>query len=150
MNIPPSSRSGLREVFRNGYMLVRHEPTRKLVVLTRLSTPYASLDDVRATFAGVDAALVHVSRPRTALLIDSRMAPARNDPAFEAEFTAWRQKFNVDFRKVSILVQTAVGILQVGRYARTDDTTLGVFTNPDEALAYAGVHMDPGRLELHD
>jgi hypothetical protein len=148
--LPPSSRSGLREVFRNGYMVVRHDPTRKLVVLTRSAAPYASLEDLRATFAGMDAALVHVSRPRTALIVDSRKSPARNDPAFEAEFTELRKKFNADFRKISILVQTAVGVLQVGRHARMDDTPMGIFTNPGEALAYAGVHMDPGRLDLHD
>lgn len=147
---PPSSRSGLREVFRNAYMVARHDATRKLVVLTRLAQPYESLEDLRATFAGMDAALVHVSRPRTALIVDSRLSPARNDPAFEAEFTDLRQKFNADFRKVAIVLQTAVGVLQVGRHARMDDKPMGVFTNPGEALAYAGVLMDPGRLDLHD
>lgn len=148
MTIVPSSRVGPKEVFRNPYMVLRHDATRKLVIATRTSEPYPSIEAMRETFVEMETALGYVSRPRTMILIDARPAPPRNDPEFEAEFGRLRKHFLREFQKIATLVQTAVGILQVTRQVRTDERAMGVFTDPSEALAYLGVTMEPERIEL--
>ncbi|MDI1445737.1 hypothetical protein [Polyangium sp. 6x1] len=148
MTIVPSSRVGPREVYRSPYMVLRHDVTRRLVIATRTSVPYPSIDTLRETFVEMETAIGYVSRPRTMMLIDARPAPPRNDPDFEAEFGRLRKYFLRDFQKIATLVQTAVGILQVTRQVRTDERPVGVFTDPSEALAYLGVTMEPERVEV--
>jgi hypothetical protein len=77
-----------------------------------------------------------VVKPRTVLFIDSRLAPLRNDPVFEAAFDENRQRFTKGFKKVSVLVKTAVGKLQIQRHSKMDGLPMGVFTDPLDALAY--------------
>ncbi len=148
MTIVPSSRIGPREIFRNPYMILRHDVTRRLVITTRTSVSYPSIEALRESFLGMEAALGYVSRPRTMMLVDARPSPPRNDPAFEAEFGRLRKHFLRDFQKSATLVQTAVGILQVTRQVRADELPMRVFTDPGEALAYLGVTMEPERIEV--
>ncbi|MDI3290750.1 hypothetical protein [Polyangium sp. 15x6] len=148
MTIVPSSRVGPKEVYRNPYMIVRHDVTRKLLIVTRTSAPYPTIDTMRDTFLEMEAAIGYVSRPRTMLLIDARAALPRNDPDFEAEFGRLRKHFLREFQKIATLVQTAVGILQVTRQVRADERPTGAFTDPSEALAYLGVVIEPERIEV--
>jgi len=146
--LAPSSRLGPREIFRNPYMVLRHDAGRRLVILTRTSVPYVDIEAMRDTFEKMEAASGYVSRPRTTLLIDSRLAPARNDPAFEAEFASLRKHFLREFQKIATIVQTAVGVLQASRHVRRDSVPIGIFNEPGEALAYLGVTLDPARVEV--
>lgn len=147
-HMPPSSRIGPREVFRNVYMVLRHDPGRRLLLLTRSTEPYANIEAMRETFVKLEESISYVSRPRTLLLVDSRSAPARNDPSFEAEFGRLRKHFLRDFQKTATVVMTAVGILQANRHVRKDEMPMGIFTDVGEALAYLGVTLDPARLDL--
>jgi hypothetical protein len=56
--------------------------------------------------------------PDLALLIDARDAPARNDAEFEETFARARRPILAQFGRVAVLVRSAVGKLQVTRYAR--------------------------------
>lgn len=150
MTMAPSSKLGPREVFRNQYMVLRHDAHRRVLILTRLPLPYASIDDMRETFLQADGSIGYLSRPRTMLLIDSRHAPARNDPHFEAEFARLRKHLLRDFQKIATLVKTAVGMLQVSRQVRGDETPMGVFNDPAEALTFLGVTLDPARIEVRE
>lgn len=137
----PSTRMGPREIFRNPYAVLRHDLGRRLLILTRIPTQYPSIDALRETFHDLDEAVAHLPRQRTVLFIDSRRAPARNDPEFEAEFGRLRKHFLRDFQKIAIIVQTAVGVLQVSRHMRFDEITVGCFTEASEALAYLGLSL---------
>lgn len=148
MTMIPSSRGGPKEVYRNPYMVLRHDVTRKLLIVTRTSVSYPSIETLRDTFVEMETAIGYVSRPRTMLLIDARPAPPRNDPDFEAEFGRLRKHFLREFQKIATLVQTAVGILQVTRQVRADERPTGVFTDPGEALAYLGVVLEPERIDV--
>lgn len=148
MTLIPSSRFGLKEVYRNPYMVLRHDVTRRLLIATRTHVPYPSLEVMRETFIEMENVIGYVSRPRTMMLIDARPAPPRNDPEFDAEFGRLRKHFLRDFQKIATLVQTAVGILQVTRQVRADERPVGVFTDPSEALAYLGVTMEPERIDV--
>jgi hypothetical protein len=137
-------------VFRNVYLVLRHDPGRRLLILTRTGEPYASIEAMRESFLKLDESISYVSRPRTVLLVDSRQAPARNDPAFEAEFARLRKHLLRDLQKTATVVLTAVGILQANRHVRGDELPMGIFTDMGEALAYLGVTIDPARIELCD
>ena len=148
MTLIPSSRIGPKEVYRNPYMILRHDVHRRLVIATRTSAAYPTIETMRETFVEMENAIGYVSRPRTMMLVDARPAPPRNDPDFEVEFGRLRKHFLREFQKIATLVQTAVGILQVTRQVRADERAMGVFTDPSEALAYLGVTMEPERIEV--
>jgi len=150
MTMAPSSRLGPRAVFKNEYLVLRHDPGRRILILTRTFVPYPNIDAMRETFLQADASIGYLSRPRTVLLIDSRHAPARNDPHFEAEFARLRKHLLRDFQKIATLVKTAVGMLQASRQLRGDEMPMGVFNDPAEALSYLGVTLDPARIEALD
>lgn len=139
---------GPREIYRSPYMVLRYDQARRLLVVTRLAAHYPSIEVLRETFAQMDAAIAQIWRQKTLLLIDSRRSPARNDSTFEAEFARLRKHFLRDMQKVTIIVQTAVGVLQVARHMRVDELPVGVFTDVAEALAYLGVSMPPEFVEL--
>jgi hypothetical protein len=139
---------GPREIYRSPYIVLRHDPARRVLVLTRLAAAYPSLEIMRETFAHMEASAAHIWRQKTCLLIDSRQAPARNDKAFEVEFARIRKHFLRDLQKVATVVQTAVGVLQVARHMRVDELPVGVFTDIAEALTYLGVSMPAEFVDL--
>lgn len=126
----------LRELFRSPHIRLRYDRRRDFVVITRFEVHYNSVIELNETFAKMELAIANVARPRTALLIDSRLAPLRNDPVFEAAFDANRRKMIRGFKKIGVLVKTAVGRLQIQRHSKIDGIPMGVFTDISEALAY--------------
>lgn len=150
MSAAISTRLGLREIHRSPYMVLRYDQARHLLVVTRLSEHYPSIEVLRETFRRMDADTAHIWREKTCLLIDTRRSPARNDAVFEAEFARLRKHFLRDLQKVATVVRTAVGVLQVARHMRHDDLPRGVFTDVAEALAYLGMSMPAEFVELND
>ncbi|MCC6553340.1 MAG: hypothetical protein IT372_10015 [Polyangiaceae bacterium] len=151
ITLPPASASvpsaRLVELFRDGHIVVRHDDRARLVVFTRLATPFDTLEQLVAAFGRAELALARVPRPRTALLVDSRRAPARNDAEFERRFAPIRRRIFHDFRRGCVVLQTAAGILQGRRHAKLDNLEIGVFSDPREALAYLEVDLDPRLLD---
>lgn len=145
-----STRMGPREIHRNPYFVLRYDQARRLLIVMRTTEPYPNLEVLRDTFAQMDAAMSHIGRQKTQLMIDSRLAPARNDPAFEVEFGRLRKEFLRDFQKVATVVQTAVGVLQVTRHMRVDELQVGAFTDVAEALAFLGVSMPAEFVDSHE
>lgn len=145
-----SSRMGPREIHRSPYFVLRYDQARRFIVLTRTNAAYPSLEVLRETFAHMDAAIAHIWKQKSCLLIDSRQSPARNDDAFEAEFARLRKQFIRDFGKIAVLVQSAVGVLQVARHMRVDDVPVAVYTEVNEALTHLGVSIPPEFIDLHE
>ncbi|HRI66743.1 MAG TPA: hypothetical protein PK156_21000 [Polyangium sp.] len=143
-----SNRLGPREVYRSPYMVLRYDQARRLLVLTRLSEHYPSIEVLRAAFGQMETDTAHIWRQKTLLLIDARRSPARNDAVFESEFDRLRKHFLRDWQKVASIVQSAIGVLQVARHMRKDELPIGVFTDVSEALAYLGVSMPAEFVDL--
>jgi hypothetical protein len=125
-----------KQVLRNAHFVVRVDEQRGLIHTLRTSTPFASIQEVEAAFAELSAVLDGLGRARYALLADIRAAPGRNDPQFEAALQRLRPTWIAGFRKVGVLVQSAVGKLQISRYARQDGIPRLVTDNEDELLKY--------------
>jgi len=117
-------------------MWLRHDKRHDIVIVTRFPLHFDSVVELNDTFSKMELAVQGVVKQRSVLFIDSREAPLRNDPVFEAAFEANRRRFIRGFRKVSALVKTAVGKLQIQRHSKIDGIPIGVFTDPGEALAY--------------
>lgn len=126
----------MRELFRSPHIRLRFDRSHDLVVITRFALHYESLAELNETFAKMELAMQAVVKQRSVLFIDSRLALLRNDPLFEATFEENRRRFIRGFKKVSALVKTAVGKLQIQRHSKIDGIPIGVFTDPVAALAY--------------
>jgi hypothetical protein len=127
---------GRRTLVGNAYFRLTEDDTAGVYRLVRTATPFPSARALRTTAAEVER--VASTLPRgSGLLIDAREAPARNDQEFEEEFKLARRPILANFRRVAVLVRTAVGRLQVNRYAREDGVAAqAVFGEEADALAF--------------
>ncbi|MCK6588927.1 MAG: hypothetical protein L6Q76_15245 [Polyangiaceae bacterium] len=126
----------MRELFVSPHMRLRYDKRYDIVVITRSPVHYDSVVELNETFARLELAVQGVVKQRTVLFIDSREAPMRNDTVFEAAFEENRRRFTKNFKKVAVLVKTAVGKLQVQRHSKIDGVYMGVFTDRADAFAY--------------
>lgn len=136
-----------RHLHENDYFCVLAEDDARLVRLVRSVTPFPSIDAIEQTFAAVDRAIASIP-PDWALLIDSRDGPMRNDPVFEDILARARGGIIGRFARVAVLVRSAIGKLQVVRYAREDRKPPGVFDDEAGALAFLAARPSvspPGR-----
>lgn len=145
MTQPPSGRrpgspgsfpSVPKQVFKNEYFTVLVDERMGIVRTIRNDKPFSSMQEVETCFEGLIKALDDLGRARYALLADIRAAPGRNDPQFEAALQRVRLKWIGGFRKVGVLVQSAVGLLQVKRYAKQDGLKRLVTNDEDELVKY--------------
>lgn len=117
---------------------VRQEPARSILRFTRTAQPYASLEDCIEIHRQVGEIFDRAGRDRHVLLVDMRAAPLNNKPEFEQAASRARGILVKGFRRVAVLVQTAVGALQVGRHMREDRVPGDVFTDEVQAVEYLG------------
>ena len=104
------------------------------VRIVRTAKPFGSRAELESAFK----AAAEVTRPfdGCALLLDSRDAPARNDPEFEALFAESRRRLVTRFSPIAVLMKSAIGRLQAARYAREDHVEPHVFEDEATAIAY--------------
>ena len=117
---------------------VRLDPARSILRFTRTVQPYASLDDVIELHRRIGQVFDRQGRDRHVLLVDMRAAQLNNKPEFEQAAGRARGILVRGFRRVAVLVQTAVGALQVGRHLREDNVPGEVFTDEALAIEYLG------------
>jgi hypothetical protein len=124
------------ELHRTKYFVVTRIPGSLLIEVRRTSEPFGSLDEMRSEFERVNAILDSAGRISANLIVDTRDAPPRNDPAFELAFQPIRSAMLSGFRRVAILVKTTAGRLQVERHLRLDGVEGRVFVDEVDARTY--------------
>lgn len=92
------------------------------------------------SFSGIYTALAPSTPAETNLLIDLRRSVGRNDPEFETQLVDRRRELFHRFKRTCVLVQSAIGRLQVQRHAEEDGfgDIIRVFTDEDTARAWLG------------
>jgi hypothetical protein len=121
------------------------EPTRGILRFTRTEVAYASLEDVVEVHQRIGRMFDRLGRDRHVLLVDMRRAALNNKPEFESAAARARGILVRGFKRIAVLVQTAVGALQVGRHLREDRVPGEVFTDEELALEYlARLELDQG------
>ncbi len=123
---------------------VELDPETLVVRFTRTPEPYPSLAELVRIHQRIGTILDRVGRDRHGLLVDMRAAILNNDADFEQAAARGRAVLVRGFSRVAVLVQTAVGALNVGRHMREDRVPGEVFSNEEAALAYlARTTRDP-------
>lgn len=113
---------------------IEHDAARGIVFLRR--TP------VHFSAGTLDGELVAVTRMLRKLrglklLVDVRLVPGNNDPAFEKRIHMFRKELAELFPVVATLVSTAAGRLQIGRMNKErGDRRHSVFLDEEEAIQY--------------
>jgi hypothetical protein len=131
----------VRELLRNPYFIVTVDDDRRCLRRARTELGFRSIPEAEATYAGVLQAVESVQRAHHVLLADMRLAPPRNDPAFEELVMRYYPRLYGGFRRAAALVKTQAGRLQLTRL--NEGTNLGVRTFVDEGDALAYLEGEP-------
>ena len=126
-------------LFQNEYLSVRLEHHGKLVRVTRSAKIIADPQIVQLAYDPIIAVLDRIGRSGRCLLSDVRLAPGRNDPAFEEVFSQVRARMMRGFDRIGTLVQTKVGMLQLHRHIREDKVERIASSDEQELLACFGL-----------
>ncbi|WP_437288495.1 hypothetical protein [Sorangium sp. So ce406] len=137
---------GLRQIERNPYTALYHDALQQLVALKRSSLHYPSIEVLDQNFDRLEQALGVVSRHRSVLLVDARDAPFRNDDKFDEPFARRHARLVQGFKKMAVILRSAVGALQVGRITKGSLQPVSTFTKPEDALRHLGVQLDLNQL----
>ncbi len=108
----------------------------RLVRLVRSSQVFSSLPEVDTASREVINCFAKLDLSRSVLLVDLRNATGRNDPEFERAMSSYRPKMLHGFRKVCIVVKTAVGALQMNRHLAREKGRFYVVNNESMAIEY--------------
>lgn len=125
------------ESLRTRHWSLRREVVQCLVWLVRSNEPFASNEEIHASFEPVYRSLAAVPRERSSLIIDMREARWRNDGNFEEATAAHRKRLVEGFARVAILVRTTGGKLQSQRLSRAENLGWAVFDDEILAREYA-------------
>jgi hypothetical protein len=127
----------VRALFADEYLTITFDTDSRVVRFVRNDKRYPSMEVVRAEHVALASAIAHIVPKEHALLIDVRVAPPRNDEAFEAEITRLVTSLVNKFKKHAFLVQTAVGTLQVRRLSAVQGSpAAATFSDEGAALTY--------------
>ena len=121
------------EHLRTEHVVVTEEEGGRVLRFRRTTQPFATVADAKRMYGQVLAVYDRLGRAERGLLVDSRDAPGRNDPEFEAALLEFRSQALPGFAAIAILMKTAVGKLQAQRYE--GKTTESQFVTDDEASA---------------
>jgi hypothetical protein len=132
--------ASLRELLVTPYVTLHYDPARKIVRYVRTETPLPPMEEAEDIFSAIREAIEPFDRDRVGLLVDLRAAPGRNDKEFETKMERWRGGFFARFARVSILVKTAAGKLQVMRLGAASGRAQAVFTDEHHALLHLTAH----------
>jgi hypothetical protein len=89
-----------------------------------------------SSYAKVVAVLDSLGRSRRALLTDMRDAIGRNEPEYEPVLRRFRLAIDTGFLRVGVLLRTAVGALQMRRFAEEEGIVRLISTNEAEIVHY--------------
>ncbi|MBZ5710743.1 hypothetical protein [Nannocystis pusilla] len=115
----------------------RVEPGPRIIRIVRTAAPYTSADEAGASYEALWQR-VHAlpfDRSRRAVLVDLRLGPQRNDPAFEEATREHRVRVFDGAGAGAVLVRTLSGKIQLVRHERQDQG-YRTFDDEDEAVAF--------------
>lgn len=125
-----------RDLLCTKQFIVRLDEETHVVSRIRTGERFDSVAEVEAQYDAVVEALDRVNRTRHVQLVDVRDAPPRNDAQFEEVVRRHHVALYRGFRANALLVQSAVGKLQIKRLLEASGVVARVFTEESEALAF--------------
>jgi hypothetical protein len=134
-------------LFHNAWWAVDDLGEQALLV-TRSSLAFSSAAQVAEATTPMLETLDARGRASLAALVDSRYAPARNDPEYESWFAPYSRLVLADFTRVAILMKTAVGMLQARRLAAEPERRVYAVNSLDAALRWVRDGVPPSSSHL--
>lgn len=128
----------MADLLKNKYFWISRAAGSPMIEVRRSAEPFATIEAMQSAFLEVNQALDAAGRISANLLVDTREAPPRNDPAFERAFEPVRVAMLSGFRRVGVLVRTTAGRMQAERHTRRDGIEGQVFTDEVAARSYCG------------
>ncbi len=117
-------------------VLLQWDQSARAVIMTRTAAELPrDTEGLVEFFQSLVDAVAHVDRPSHEFVIDSRETMGRNDEAFERVKRDFEGRLFGGFRRVSVVLKSEVGRLQVNRY--NDDhqnEPMRVFDTVEDAL----------------
>jgi hypothetical protein len=126
----------MSELYRSAHFLVASDEERKIVRRARTDRRFDSIEEVELAYDAVARVCEPFGRRRYALLVDVRLAPARNDPAYEQVITRYYGRLYGGFHRVATLARTEAGRLQIIRVAQRNGSKSRAFLDEGAALDY--------------
>lgn len=124
----------MRVVHQTPYLVVTVDPAVSIVRYARTANPFPTAADTIREHVELGELLDRQHLRALGLLIDLREAPFNATPEFERCIAESRKHLFRGFRRVAILVRTAIGALQLVRHVREDELEAPVLRDEEEAL----------------
>jgi hypothetical protein len=130
----------MRELYRGEHFVVILDDERALLRRSRTDRRFESNEEILRSYEVLIRVHETIDRARLALFVDLRLAPPRNDPAFEQLVGPYQPRLYGGFRRAAILVKTEAGKLQMARLLQANGIRARAFL--DEAAAISHL-LDP-------
>lgn len=114
------------------YYVMEEDPDRRVVMLHRTPVAFESLEQLEEENEHI-IRQIRADHADYGVVVDMRQAPVRNDPAFESSMRRLRAEVTQRFARLAVLLESAVGVLQVNRLDR--DEGQKTFATRSEAAA---------------
>jgi hypothetical protein len=137
----------MTELYRDEYACLLAERNGPIVRLVRSSVRFPSRAALEACYQGIVSALTQYGTAGRLFLSDMRAAPGRNDPWFEEAMREIRPRLFQGFARLSVLVSTQVGALQLERITKEDGLERLVSTDEAEVLDYLRSGASPRSMK---
>jgi hypothetical protein len=132
--MPDAAPSSAREVVSNPYCRVFYDRSTGIARFVRTDQVIRSLEEADRYFGEAVRAIDILGRNRIKLLIDIRLAPARNDPQFETAMADYRRDVARGIRRIAVVAKTAAGRLHAQRLGKADHLDQEIVATEEEAL----------------
>lgn len=116
---------------------------RKLVRRARTDKAFPTIETAGEAYDAMLVALEQIDRREHVLLVDMRLAPPRNDPAFEAFVARYTVRLYAGFRRMAALVKTQAGRLQLARVFAELEMEIPAFMDEAQAIDYLTAPSPP-------
>jgi hypothetical protein len=126
----------MREILHTNHYVVTLDEEARVLRRVRSSEQFVSTAHIEAVYDELVRVLRGIDRGHYTQLVDARVAPPRNDPQFEATVKRHHEALYSGFLANAVLVQSAVGKLQVKRMLDASGVKASVFADEAEALEY--------------
>jgi serine/threonine protein kinase len=124
-------------LLRTRYWELYEIASAQILVLRRTPEPLESTMDLRRENVKVVSCLDEKHRGWGGVVDMRKAPPPRNDLGFEDAMQFLRQRLSAQLSRLSVLVSSAAGLLQVSRIDRVDGISTHVTQSEEDALRYA-------------
>jgi sulfite reductase (NADPH) flavoprotein alpha-component len=128
--------ANVRRLHESEFWVLDEFPEQRIAVLHRTPLPALSLP---ALAADNDALLAKLGEEHRiyGIVVDTREAPLRNDKAFEETMAKFRLELTAHFERTAVLLESALGELQVTRLERDEGRSTFVTRSVSAAFRFA-------------